>query len=203
MGFWDTSDGESAVTNTKEYEQETGGNFDPIPDGSNVLALIDEAKWDKTRDNNDGSPVAEFISLRWSVEEPEEYANRKIFHKLFVTDDDPKAKDFEKAQKKRDKAKRMLASIDANCGGKLSRASRKPTDDDLTLALTNKPCVIKVMEWEFEVQGKTTSGNWVAGVFPKNKPISIGESAVKPKPKPAKAAAASFADDLDDQDIPF
>ena len=194
MSFWDLSDGESAAeTASKEYEQETG-NLDPIPDGSSVLALIDEAKWSETRDRD-----AEFISLRWSVLEPAEYANRKVFQNLWVTDDDPNAKDSDKAAKKRDKAKKMLAAIDANCGGKLARTARKPDDDALALALTNKPMIIKCMVWERTGSyGSVNSGNWIAAVSPKSKGVDVKASA--PKPAARKAALAA---DVDDDDIPF
>lgn len=186
MGFWDLSDGESANTGEKEYEQETG-NLSPIPDGSSVLALIDEAKWNETRDEQ-----AEHISLRWSVIEPAEYANRKVFQKLWVTDDDPNVKDAAKMEKKRDKAKRMLAAIDANAGGKLSKVPRRPSDDDLALALTNRPMIIKCMVWEMG----DNSGNWIAAVSPKAKGVSVADAkpmAKKPAPVP----------DVDDDDVPF
>jgi hypothetical protein len=194
MSFWDLDDGTSAVTGKKEYVQDTG-NFDPIPDGSNVMAVIEEAKWDTVRNGNE-----EFISLRWSVEAPEQFLNRKIFQKLWVTDDDPNAKDAAKAKAKRDKAKRMLAAIDANCGGKLAKTPRKPTNDDLALALTMKPMVIKCMVWEMkDGDGKSNSGNWISAVFPKSKGVEVKESAA---PKKADSKAGSFADDLDG-DIPF
>jgi len=192
MSFWDLSDGESAATGEKEYEQESG-NLAPIPDGSSVLAIIDEAKWQETRDRD-----AEFISLRWSVMEPAEYANRKVFQKLWVTDDDPNAKDADKAAKKRDKAKKMLAAIDANCGGKLSKKAGRPSDDDLALALTNRPMIIKCMVWEMKgSDGTMNSGNWIAAVSPKAKGVSMAEAPAR-KAEPAKSAF----DDLDD-DVPF
>jgi len=186
MGFWDLSDGESANTGEKEYEQETG-NLSPIPDGSSVLALIYEAKWNETRDEQ-----AEHISLRWSVIEPAEFANRKVSQKLWVTDDDPNVKDAAKMEKKRDKAKRMLAAIDANCGGKLAKKAARPTDDDLALALTNRPMIIKCMVWEMG----DNSGNWIAAVSPKSKGVSMAETKA-----PAKKAAP--VSDVDDDDVPF
>lgn len=189
MGFWDLSDGESAATGEKEYEQETG-NLDPIPDGSSVLAIIDEAKWGETRDDH-----AEFVSLRWSVMEPAEYANRKVFQKLWVTDDDPNVSDAAKMDRKRDKAKRMLAAIDANAGGKLARKAARPTDDDLALALTNKPMIIKCMVWEMG----DNKGNWIAAVAPKSKGIDVKEAKAKPATTSSRAAPAA----IDDDDIPF
>jgi len=196
MSFWDLSDGtDAAKTAETEYEIPSG-NLDPIPDGSSVLALIDEAKWD-TKDD------ASFISLRWSVLSPDEYKNRKVFHKLWVTDDDPNAKDADKAAKKRDKARRMLAAIDANAGGQLSKGG-EPSDDELTSALCNKPMVIKCMEWSMpdrDQPGEFIRGNWIAAVAPSDKGIDV-------KPAKAKPASASLAGgsgggaDMDDE-IPF
>lgn len=194
--FWELSDGNNAATTkTAEYEIAGGGNMEPIPDGSTVLAMIDEAKWAE----KDG---AQHISLRWTVIQPDAYKNRKVFQKLFVTDDDPGAKDADKAAKKRDKARRMLAAIDTNAGGKLTSKSGKPTDEDLTMHLTNKPMAIKCMVWEVDDRqtGEKIRGNWVAMVAPKSTPTSIAAEA------PKKAAASrSFADTAAslDSDIPF
>ena len=199
MSFWDLSDGETAATGEKEYEQATG-NLDPIPDGSSVMAIIDEAKWSETRDRD-----AEFISLRWSVMEPAEFANRKIFQKLWVTDDDPNTSDAAKMEKKRDKAKRMLAAIDANCGGKLAKKAARPTDDDLALALTNKPMVIKCMVWEMKgTDGTMNSGNWIAAVASRTKGIDVkvAKALAGGGGKSMSGSRDSFSADLDD-DIPF
>lgn len=196
MSFWDLSDGETAATGEKEYEQATG-NIDPIPDGSSVMAIIDEAKWNETQNEN-----AEYISLRWSVTGPEEYMNRKVFQKLWVTDDDPNTKDAAKMEKKRDKAKRMLAAIDANCGGKLARKAARPNDDDLALALTNKAMVIKCMVWEMNgSDGTMNSGNWIAAVSPKSKGVDV-KAAKAPVKKVESGYSVGFAADLDD-DIPY
>lgn len=187
MGFWDLTDGDNAANGEKEYVQETG-NFDPIPDNSNVLAEITEAKWDFARNNE------EFLSLRWNVMSPEGYVNRNIFQKLWVTDDDPNVKDADKMAKKRDKAKRMLAAIDANAGGKLAKVSRKPDNDDLALALTQRPMIIKCMVWEKkQADGGTSTGNWISAVFPKDRGVDL------PAPKPKGSSAK---DDLSDS-IPF
>jgi len=192
MSFWNLSNNEAANTGDTEYEQETG-NLAPIPDGSSVLASIDEAKWDMTRNRD-----AEFISLRWTVSEPAQFANRKIFQKLWVTDSDPNVKDEEKAAKKRDKALRMLAAIDANCGGKLSKKAGRPTNDDLTLCLTNRLMVIKCMVWEITgMDGSTNSGNWIAAVAPKSKGIEVREAKAAPKPAPARGVR------LEDDEVPF
>lgn len=192
MSFWDLTDGGNAAEEKQtEYEIPGGGNMDPIPDGSSVLAMIDEAKWD----NKEGN---EFVSLRWTVLGPDEYKNRKVFQKLWVTDDDPNVKDADKAAKKRDKARRMLAAIDANAGGKLTAKEGVPTDETLTACLTNKPMIIRVAVWEMpdrENPSEKISGNWVQACAPKSKGVDVKE------PAPKKAAPAS-AGDMDGE-IPF
>ena len=197
MSFWDLSDGGTAAETGTEYEQPSG-NLDPIPDGSSVKAMIDEAKWDE----KDG---ADFISLRWTVLEPDEYKNRKVFQKLWVTDDDPNAKDSSAAAKKRDKARRMLAAIDANAGGKLTKKEGIPTDETLTTCLTNKPMIIKCMIWEMpdrEKPGEFIRGNWIAAVAPKSKGIDVKEAKAAPaRQTPASGAYAGGAE-MDDE-IPF
>lgn len=181
-GFWDLSDGGDAAKTGDNYEQPGGGNFAPIPDGSDVLAEVVEAKWANTSKDDDG---ANFVSLQWSVLQPKEYANRRVFQKLFVTDFDPSVKDADKATKKRDKARRMLAAIDANAGGKLTARDEKPTNDSMTLCLCNKPMIIKTMIWEMpdrERHGEVIQGNWISAVKPKAAGVNItAEAPAKPK----------------------
>lgn len=195
MGFWNTSDGEDAAKTGTEYEI-PGGSMEPIPAGSSVLAMIDEAKWDHTQND-----AEEYVSLRWSVLAPEEYKNRKVFHKLWVTDHDPNAKDHAKAVAKTDKARKMLAAIDANAGGKLTAKDARPSDDDLARALQDRPMVITLMTWDSNTGG--AGGNWVAAVAPKNKPLKIGDK-VAPKAKPASqgSSGGAYAGGMDDE-IPF
>ena len=194
MGFWNLSDGEDAAKTGAEYEI-PGGNMDPIPAGSSVLAMIDEAKWDHTQND-----AEEYISLRWTVLAPDEFKNRKVFQKLWVTDHDPNAKDHAKAIAKTDKARKMLAAVDANAGGKLTAKDAKPSSDDLARALQDQPMVITLGVWESNTGGNV--GNWVMAVAPKNKPLKIGDKA------PAKKSVGNPLDfnrrgpEVDDE-IPF
>jgi hypothetical protein len=146
MSFWTTSDNQNAAATTGQFEI---GGGEPIPAKTSVLAAPDEAKWDSYGQ-------AEYISIRWVVLQPAEYKNRKVFQKLRVTDPD---------SKKADKAKRMLAAIDANAGGLLAKANEIPDDASLTKALVNKPMVLKLEVWQS--QDKSSSGNWVAAVSPR------------------------------------
>jgi hypothetical protein len=198
MSFWDLSDGQTAVDTPKEYEV-SGGSMEPIPNNSDVLAIVDQAKWA----DKDG---AAYVELRWAVMAPEAVKGRKVFHKLWVTDLDPNAKDEAKGKAKRDKARRMLASIDANAGGNLTRTGEAPTDETLTMHLCNKPMVIKVMVWSMKgSDGTDMAGNWVSAVSPSDKPLQISS---EPLPKTSAAPAPSgggggYSDGLSDSDIPF
>jgi len=203
--FWGLSEGGSAADNVSGEFDAGGGNMQPIPSDTNVLAAIDEAKWAK---NQKGE---EFISLRWSVIGPEEFANRKVFQKLWVTDSDSRG-DIGKAIAKRDKAKKMLAAIDSNAGGKLLAKPVMPTDESMTLHLTNKPMIIKVMLWEMtdRMTGDVARGNWVGAVSSKvTAKVSTPEEIANRKADMAhhqskSAGAASRASrDLDGDSIPF
>lgn len=174
MGFFTLSDNSNASDTGGEFET-GGGNIEPIPANTAVLAAPDEAKIDDYNGE-------QFISIRWVILQPAEYANRKIFQKVRVYDGD---------SKKSDKAKRMLAAIDTNAGGQLMASGADPDDHNLTVALVNKPMMLKLQVWEMEKNDGAgmMSGNWVSAVSPRN-------SAQKPTaPKPEMAG--------DDMDPPF
>lgn len=202
MSFWDLDDGTSAADNvTKEYDA-GGGNFDPIPNNSDCLAEITQAKW---QSKGEHSEKVRFIEIRWDIKAPEAYAKRVVFQKLWVSDLDPNAKDQEKAKAKKGKALRMLATIDANASGRLVGINEMPNDDMLAIALQGSSAVIKVMTWEMadaRDPTNTMSGNWVSAVMGKDHQTSEGEA---PKPNGAGAGGqpsskgASWIDD----EIPF
>tara|TARA_R110002167_G_scaffold293546_1_gene498234 strand:+ start:196 stop:789 length:594 start_codon:yes stop_codon:yes gene_type:complete len=197
MSFWDLSDGKTAVDTPKDYEILDG--MKPIPNNSDVLAIVDQAKWAE----KDG---AAFVELRWSVMAPEEVKNRKVFHKVWVTDLEPQTvqkKGEAKAKEKRDKARRMLASIDANAGGNLTRTGDAPTDETLTMHLCNVPMVIKVMVWSMKgSDGTDMAGNWVSAVSPSDKPLQISSEPL-PKTSAAPAPYQGGNSDIDGDSIPF
>ena len=110
-------------------------------------------------------------------------------------------------QRKRDKARRMLAAIDTNAGGQLLKAGQ-PTDETLALNLVGKPMVIKCMIWSMpdrERPGEVIEGNWIAAVGPASKPQHIAEA--KPRAAPSAPAGGSyggkFRDFKVDDEIPF
>lgn len=191
MSFWNTSTGENAADNAaSNYEVEGGGSLEPMPEGTSVLAFPKKAEWAKTQDGN-----AEYVNIQWSVMKPEQFANRVIFHKLWVSDLDPSVSDLEKAKKKRDRNLNMFATIDANAGGRLARINSKPTNEELAAALTGKTMVIGLGVWETN-DGK--SGNWVRSVSDKSAELKVGTA------KPAQKAASSgnIGNDIGDS-IPF
>lgn len=143
MSFWNLSDNE-AIKTEEAGTFELGGS-EPIPANTQLKACVDDVSWDDYE-------LDFYINVTWSVLEGE-YKNRKVFQKIRVNDDDPK---------KRDKALRMLAAIDANAGGKLMASGQEPDDNALQMALVNKPMVIKVGVWE--MNGR--KGNWVQKVAP-------------------------------------
>jgi len=207
MSFWDLSDGKTAADTEKDFD--VGGSMAPIPNNSDVLAIIDEVKW--TNKNRDDKNSPAYIELRWSVMAPEAVKGRKVFHKIWATDFDPDVlskKGEGKAFEKRDKARRMLAAIDANAGGNLTRNGEQPTNETLTLHLSNKPMVIKLMVWSNRgSDGTDMAGNWVGAVSPSDKPLQISN---EPLPKTSQAPASGGGggtygggSSADSDEIPF
>lgn len=155
MSFW-------ALETTTEQENigtfmMSNGDIEPIPKNTQVLAFIDEIKWDEFQGDS-------YISARWNVIKPEEYKNRKIFQKIRVNDDDPK---------KADKAKRMLMAIDFNAKGGLAASGKEPTTEMMQAKLTNKPMVIMLQIWAIEDKetGEMKKGNWISAVAPKGEGV--------------------------------
>jgi len=198
MSFWNTSSGESAVTNSTSFEIEGGGDLSPIPNGTKVLAIVESAGKRTVRDS-----VEEYAEIKWSVLKPEIYKNRKIFQKVWCYDLDPSAKDQTKAQAKKDKALRMLATIDSNAGGKLASAGVEPTSEALAFALNNKTMVIGLNVWEIKDANGTATGNWVYSVAPKGSEVTSDAEAAKNKPALVQRAQSSGMRDIVGEDIPF
>ena len=188
--FWDTSDGESAATTTGEFDG-GGGDIEPIPAKTQVLAAIDEVGWDSSEY---GDPD-EYIKARWTVLGPEEYKGRKVFQKIRVESDD---------SKKADKAKRMLAAIDANAGGKLAKAGERPDDISLTQNLCNKPMVLMLQIWKMENDdGQEMTGNWVSSVSPRGNKKVATASGMKAAPKTEPKTESAGDTEAFDDDVPW
>lgn len=178
MSFFTLSDGTTAQSDGNM--EMGGGSFDPIPSDTNVLAMITDSR-------NVSYEGETYISNTWTILAPAEYKNRKIFQKLRVYDSDPA---------KKDKALRMLAAIDANCGGKLVSSGLEPTDHLLSSSILQKPMVCNLQIWE--INGKT--GNWISAVSPRKKDQEQNSA---PQPATAKPEQPGGGKSQDDFDLPF
>ena len=160
MSFWQTSEGKSATDTTGKFE--SNGGIALIPENTTCLAMITEANIAEYQGD-------EYINLAWTVNKPDAYKNRKVFQKVRI---------FDAETKKRDKALNMLAAIDKNAGGKLSKSDTAPTNETLFF-LMQKPMLIKVMVWDMNDK----KGNWVAAVSPRSteEPAPVKETKVTPE----------------------
>lgn len=147
-----------------------GGSFEPLPDGTRVLAVC-EAAMIKTYD------FVDHISLQWRVVQPEEYKNRVIFQKVKINDPAQSAKH-----------RAMLAAIAKNAGGRLFAAmdaAKEAEPSNASLAtLTGASMVLLFGLWEMEDSktGEKRTGNWVKAVSPRKD--GTPAAAVAPRPAP-------------------
>lgn len=113
------------VQNGFGYEE-----FQPIPNGVEVLCFVESAAWEKLL-NTRVKPAAhdEFIKVKYRVVGGE-YDNRVIFQKLHIlgkVENTP-----EKNVTTEENALLMLAALDQIClGGAMSRLPHDPEDEDL------------------------------------------------------------------------
>lgn len=185
MSFFTLSDGQTANTDGT-MEMGGGDDFSPIPKDTNVLAAITETKIDEYQGDK-------HIKNTWTILQPAEYKNRKIFQKIQA---------YHADNAKRDKALRMLAAIDANCGGKLVSSGKEPTNELLTQCLLNKPMVLNLQVWEITEdrngaklpEDEIKRGNWVSKVSPRK----ATQQQEAPKPEPVTNPS-----DMYDDSIPF
>jgi hypothetical protein len=177
MNLFTKSDG-SKVKSSKEFE--SGGDFTLIPDNTDLLVCLEKAEWAEPGDfDKDAGP--RLVNIKWNVISPKEYANRKVFQKI---------KPFHEKSEKADKAKEMLAAIDANAGGKLAGLETLPTDEDFARALSNKLMVIKMGVYgPSKKNPDMKEGNWVKAVSPRKAGDEKKQTAPKVEPM--------------DDDIPF
>lgn len=192
--FWNLSDGSDATDDVPESYELPGGNFEAFPEGTKLLAMVTDAEWRK----NDQTRL-ENLSLTWTVVKPEEVANRKVFQSLWLTDSSPFAKDEKDAEKKRDHARRMFATIDARAGGKLARSKTIPDAEAILIALANKQMLIRLGEYEGKTRdGGTVQRNYVQAVGPKTEETYLPQPTKRAPSRPAAPVTASF-----DDEIPF
>lgn len=181
MSFWNLNDGtEAQASQTFEIE---GGDLAPIPDNTDALSAIEEAKWAMYEGDH-------YVSLKWRIAAPEQYARRVVFQKLFVFG---KAGDKDKKATS-DRAKRMLAAIDTNAGGRLLKLNNEPSDDDLMAALAGKMMAIKLKVWKMNNNGEEKTGNWICAVAPAKR------QSAQPVPAPSRQQSRQ---DFSEDDVPF
>lgn len=194
--FWNLSTGENATDDVSTSYEVASGNFEAFPEGTKLLAMVTDAEWRK----NDQTGL-ENLSLTWTVVKPEEVANRKVFQSLWLTDLQPEAKDPEK---KRDKARRMFAAIDANAGGKLAKKPGKPDAEAILIALANKQMLIRLGEYEGRPRdGGTVQRNYVQAVGPKTEETYLPPARERPASRPVPRSGAPAGGMAFDEDIPF
>lgn len=179
MSFWDTEDG-NVASKPVDTTFDEGGNIDPVPDGTVVTMAAKKAEWDDYEGD-------EYINIQWSVIDGP-YKNKVIFHKLRILDLEAK---------KKARALRMLAVIDANASGRLIKLTEKPTDYDL-MSICDHPMEGRLRIWE--MNDKT--GNWVEAVGALGS-LSKKKPALETKVKEQfNSVVSQEVKDLDD-DIPF
>ena len=194
--IWGLSTGGDATEDVSTSYEVASGNFEAFPEGTKLLAMVTDAEWRK----NDQTGL-ENLSLTWTVVKPEEVANRKVFQSLWLTDLQPEAKDPEK---KRDKARRMFAAIDANAGGKLAKKPGKPDAEAILIALANKQMLIRLGEYEGKTRdGGTVQRNYVQAVGPKTEETYLPPQKDRPASRPAPRSGAPAGGVAFDDDLPF
>lgn len=180
--FW--SDG-------SESTGEAGNSgFEVLPKNTRCRAHIEEVEWGFFDEQGENIP---YVKLRWNIEAPSEYENRKIFQNIKLYGDDPTS-DFykpEKYEKTIENARAMFWAIDKNCGGRLAALKRKPKDADMQKCLIGKAMHITL--------GVTPNGN--KNFVQKIEPLTSG-NAPQQAAKPAAKRNEPIADHMDD-DIPF
>lgn len=193
--FWGLSDGGDATEDVSTSYEVASGNFEAFPEGTKLLAMVTDAEW-RTNDQTG----LENLSLTWTVVKPEEVANRKVFQSLWLTDLQPEAKDPEK---RRDKARRMFAAIDANAGGKLAKKPGKPDAEAILIALANKQMLIRLGEYEGRTRdGGTVHRNYVQAVGPKTGETYLPQTNRAPSRQATHSGAPAGGIAFDDE-IPF
>ena len=188
--FFELSEGELDAKTTS-IELAGGGNIRPMPVGTRVKGVIEEAKF--ATNDRDGT----FIEVKWTIAEPEIFAGRRVFQKIHVfahkapCPPNTDKEDFlKKAKKKRDGALRMFAVVDINCGDKHISKKSPPTDESLQGAWLGKMMALELDVWEIDserVEGKMVkidkadrpTGNWVKKVAPKSEYIAQDAEVLK------------------------
>lgn len=189
MSFWDNTE-----VNTEAKAASFGGSdFEAFPNGTVLKAYIDEAS---VKTFTDGTRV---VQLRWTVLEPDNAKNRKVFHPIKCFDLIAEKKDPEAYLKGQRNQLGTIAAM-AGCFDRL-KAAGEPNDMVLQ-GLLSKPMFITLGVWKGKDRktGEDKSGNWVRGVAlagTPHVPNVVASGGQRPSAS-APVAAATF-----DDEIPF
>lgn len=190
MSDWWNVDGEDLRKTDAEADL-PANNFEPLPDKTKVLAVVDSAGIGE----KDGNRYAE---ASFTVLKPEGYAKRKLFAKYWIFDDNPHAPD---PKKKRNNDMRRFVKLDAACGGKLARNGGKPDADDIALAFTGKQVIVHVMLMTPKEDGKSPV-QWFSDYWPKGAK-ELSEAPKKAVSNSQSSHRSDYDDDLDGDSVPF
>lgn len=179
MSFWQNYAQQAQQNQNAGSVEVGGGDLTPIPAGSKLIAIVEEAKFDTAKVF--GTEIEhDILSLKWKVIDGP-YKNRVIFQKVHcLPGSNPE---------KTDNGMQMLLAVDHNAGGKITAkasSGQEPTEMDFATQLTNKPMIIRVDVWETE--DKSKSGNWINGVFSRGStnPTTEAEAASAKQQAPAQ-----------------
>jgi len=163
---------------------EESNSFEVIPEGTRCLSSIEMVKWDSFNGSDH-----KHINMKLCVEDGE-YIGRKFFHSIYVDGTDPNSQYYDASteEKKKAKARAMMAAIDKNAGGNIFALKRRPTDEDLAKYLIGAKMF-------YTLGVSSTKKQVVRGVS------SAGDITAPSKQETNAKAAASKP--VDDDDIPF
>lgn len=187
--------------NTQDTEFELGGgDLPPIPKGTRVLAAIEQIGNEFVERSGET-----LINAMWRIARPAEYANRVLFQKIRVYDADAT---------KALKAKKMLAAIANNAGGKLftemqARQEQTPSDQSLSV-LCQRPMALELEVWSLKTEtGEEMTGNWVNKVSPAKSASAAPQAPANPmaqqqtQPQPQQQAAPPVQQSQAQQEPPM
>jgi len=198
--FWGNDDESTGTV-------DIGGSFEDIPHNTRCVIHIEDVEWkyfdEKKEGNEDGENIP-WVSVKWNIESPVDYENRKLPQKIKYYGDDPKSEYFkpEKEEKTKEKARLVFWAIDKNCGGKIAalKLRRVPTDQELQRYLIGKSMIGIIGVWD--INGKT--GNYIMKIEPLSSGFQSKSSQkrmdVQSKPQQQRSSNSGF-DESDD--IPF
>lgn len=140
-------------------------DFQPIPNGTELVCVIESAAWE-TLLNNRVKPARndEFIKVRYRVVGGD-YDNRVIFQKLHILG--KVDQNAEKNEKTEENALLMLAALDHIClSGAMAKLEHDPEDEDLAKLMAKKVLVTTGINRFKNDFGESQATNFVRFIAP-------------------------------------